>query len=567
MLTFLVIGILTLGKPILSQAQNSETVWSSVVITLYGDRVPLISPDLSILTPLGAQELYSAGSDFRTRYIVPPGSAVASNRTIHGISTDEIDNTQIFVESTFDPFNTASAQAFMQGLYPPTNRTIANLKNQLADGSQVQYPLGGYQYPQIYTASPWDPNSVWLAGGFNCNAYKSAGEQYLQSPDFQQTASATEAFYAGLEPDIFGGLLDSSMVNYQNAYNIFDYINYGYQWNSTIRRHLSVNDLFQIQTLADKREHAVNGNVSTDNEISTIAGQTLSAYVLDLLINNIETNGANNKLNLLFTSFEPMVSFAALAGLTDFYEDFYGLPKLGSSMIFEMFSSGGNSSDTYPAPSDLSVRFLFRNGTNSSDNTNPYPIFGRDRNSLEMNFNDFVANMESVMVASVGEWCAICSSPSIFCPAFANTTSSNSSGLPSLSSAKVSAATHPAVAGIIGALIALVLVGIILAAAMLVFGVRFFRSKTKRRSELAGFKGAEKLASDRDLTIVKGNGIGATVVGKGHERVGSWELGENSRAKEAGSREVSGGKRASFDDDGISIVEHHSEPVKVNERV
>ena len=567
MLTFLLVGLITLGKPILSQAQSSETIWSSVVITLYGDRVPLISPDLSILTPLGAQQLYSAGSNFRDRYIAPSSSAVATNKTIHGISTDKIDNTQLFVESTLDPFNSASAQAFMQGLYPPTNSTITNLKNQLASGLQVQYPLGGYQYPEIYTTPPWDPNSVWLAGGVSCRAYESAGDQYLKSSDYLETAAATESFYTGLEPDIFAGVLDNSVVNYQYAYYIFDYINYAYQWNSTIRRHLSVKDLFQIQTLADKREHAVNGNVSTGNRISAIAGQTLSAYVVNLLVTNIETNGASNKLNLLFTSFEPMVSFAALAGLTDFYEEFYGLPLLGSSMIFEMFSSGGNSTDTYPAVSDLSVRFLFRNGTDSSDNTNVYPIFGRDGNSLEINFSDFVASMEGVMIASVGEWCAICSSPSIFCPAFANNTSSNSSGSPSSSPVKVSAATHPAVAGTIGALIALVLVGFMLAIAMLVFGVRFFRSKTKRRSELAGFKGAEKLASDRDLTIVKGNGIGATVVGKGHERVGSWEMGENSRPREASSREISGGKRASFDEDGISIIEHNSEPVKVDERV
>ncbi|KAL9115588.1 MAG: hypothetical protein Q9187_007259 [Circinaria calcarea] len=562
MLTFLAVGILLLGKPILSRTQNPETVWSSVVVTLHGDRVPLISPDLSILTAVGAQQLHSAGGVFRDRYIAPSTPAVADNRIIRGISTDEIDNTQTFVESTLDPFNGGSAQAFMQGLYPPTNGTF-----RLSNGTEVQYPSDGYQYPQLYTASPWDPNSIWLAGGVNCNAYKDATEQYFRSTDFQEKVSETEAFYAGLEPDIFAGVLNNSLVNYRNAYYIFDYINYVYQWNSTIPPQLSVKTFFTIQTLADEWEHAVNGNVSAGNGISTIAGQTLSAHVLDLLVSNIQTNGANNKLNLLFTSFEPMVSFAALAGLTDFHNDFYGLPQPGSSMIFEMFSSGANFSNTYPDPSDLMVRFLFRNGTDSPDNITPYPIFDNDRNSLEMSFNDFVSGMENVMVTSVGEWCAICRSRSIFCAAFANDLSSNSTGSPSSSSAKVNAATRPAVAGIIGALIGLIMAGTVLAIAMLVFGVRFFRTKTKRRSELAGFKGAEKLASDRDLTIVKSSGVGATVVGKGHERVGSWELGESNRAKGAGSREVGGGPRASFDDDGISIVDHHSEPVKVVERV
>ena len=68
-----------------AQAQSTETVWSSVLVTLYGDRAPLISSGNS-LTPLGAQQLYSAGSLFRDRYIAPSSSNASSDLVINGIS-------------------------------------------------------------------------------------------------------------------------------------------------------------------------------------------------------------------------------------------------------------------------------------------------------------------------------------------------------------------------------------------------------------------------------------------------------------------------------------------------
>ena len=563
--------ILALSSPACSQNASTETIWSSVVVTRYGDRTPLISPQLSVLTPLGAQQLYSAGSLFRDRYIAPPSPGSDRLLQIDGISPFEIDVTQTFVQSTIDEFTLASAQAFMQGLYPPVNSlglsSILNSEYLLSNGSNVQFPLGGYQYPLIYTTSSLDPNSIWLAGGDNCQSYDNSGLEYFNTPEYSRIESDTAAFYASFEPGIFEGVLDNTTVNYHNAYLIWDYLSYGYTHNSTVQQHLPSADLFQAQTLADSWEFAINGNVSAGDGIRTIGGQTLAAYILGLLINNIENDGQANKLNLLFTSFEPMISFAALAGLPDLYTQFYGVPDLGSSMAFELFSYSDKSSATYPDPSDLNVRFLFRNGTNSTTNLDEYPLFGRGEGSVDMSFNDFVSSMENIMLASVGDWCTICNSTSVFCPAFVNGTVSNGGNTSSPSPAKSSPATHPAIAGIIGAIIALVLIGILLAVMMLIFGVRFYRLKAKRQSELGGFKGAEKLASDQDLSIIKGSGAGATVVGQSHERVGSWELGESSLAKETGGSGKEDRKRASFEGDGTSVIEQHFEPVRVEERV
>jgi hypothetical protein len=83
-----------------------------------------------------------------------------SNLAINGLSKDELDNTQTFSMSASDEFIVVSAQAFMQGLYPPLNislGTLLNLMSILANGSIIGFPLDGYQYPHIYTASPLEP--------------------------------------------------------------------------------------------------------------------------------------------------------------------------------------------------------------------------------------------------------------------------------------------------------------------------------------------------------------------------------------------------------------------------
>ena len=261
-----------------------------------------------------------------------------------------------------------------------------------------------------------------------------------------------------------------------------------------------------------------------------------------------------------------MISLASLIGLPDMYEQFFGLPDLGSSMVFEMFTAANVSTNNYPSTQELQVRFLFRNGTNSTNNLDEYPIFGNPETIMAMSLDDFSVAIEGIMTATIGEWCNVCESNSVFCPAYTNSTNSTSS----TTSPSISPASRPVVAGVIGAIIALILAGLVLALAMLLFGIRFHRRPNpKRRSHLGGFKGAEKMASDPDLTVLK-SGAGATVVREGqtqgHERVGSWELGEGSKGKDFGALpSAAEGRRPSFEADADD--ETHGEPVKVDERV
>ena len=452
---------------------------------------------------------------------------------------------------------------------------------------QSNHCLGGYQYPNIYATSSLDPYSIWLAGQTNCNGFLVSGSNYFDTPEYLSIAAATQDFYQSIATSVFGGELSNTDINCNNittfcimsalltkpldhnAYYIFDYVNYGYLYNQTIHDRITEDELAQLRTLADQWEFAINGNLSASgyykgDRIRSIAGQTLAAEILGLFLNSIETGGAASKLNLLFTTFDPMISLASLIGLPDMYENFFGLPELGSSMVFEMFTDANVSSNNYPSVAELQVRFLFRNGTNSTENLDGYPIFGNPETVMAMSLDDFTAAIEGIMTATVGEWCDVCQSDAVFCAAYTNTTNSSS---PS-TSAPLSPAARPAVAGVIGAIIALIIAGLLLALAMLLFGVRFHRRPNpKRRSHLGGFKGAEKMASDPDLTVLKG-AAGATVVRAGqtpgHERVGSWELGEGSKSKDFGVLpSAAEGRRPSFEAD----EEMHGEPVKVDERV
>ena len=418
----------------------------------------------------------------------------------------------------------------------------------------------------IYATSQLDPNSVWLAGEVNCNGFVYSGSEYFNTLEYKNTLTQTQVFYDSVGETIFGGELNISDVSYHNAYYLFDYINYGYTHNVSINKVISEEDLFQFRTLADQWAFAINGNTSASgfipgDRVRTIGGQTLAAEILGLLFNNVENRGTQSKLNLLFTTFDPMISLFSLLGLPDLYSQFYGLPSLGSSIVFELFTSSNTTFTTYPSPADMQVRFLFRNGTNSTENLDIYAIFGNSETEQAMSLNAFTSAMEGIMLSTVGDWCEVCQADTVFCPAYTNATASMTSS-PSKNS---NTGMHPAVAGVIGAIVALILAGLVLAFAMLVFSVRFHRSNAKRRSKLGGFKGSEKLASDADVNIIKG-GAGATVVkgpAPGHERVGSWELGEAGKGKDLGPEHGEHG-RPSFEADGDSI---RGVPVKVDEAV
>jgi hypothetical protein len=131
---------------------------------MYGDHTPLALSDPATLTPQGAHQMLDQGAAFRSRYLRP--ARHDQHVGIVGIESKPINNSHLNVEASTDQRSSASATAFLQGLYPPWPYTSCDLDvpphTRVANGSILNYPLNGYQYPNIRTISPEnDPDSIW----------------------------------------------------------------------------------------------------------------------------------------------------------------------------------------------------------------------------------------------------------------------------------------------------------------------------------------------------------------------------------------------------------------------
>lgn len=166
------IALLSLGA--LAQSSDDDLnakVWAVVAYINHGEKTPSLGGLEPVLTPLGARQMWRQGSAIRNRYLGTVNETDISNSTgnytIQGIAEHAIDNNQLTIMSQSDQWVAAGAVAFLQGLYPPNPDSFNDLAGgqemaqDLPAGSDlVDYPLGGYQYPNIQTLSLTDSSSV-----------------------------------------------------------------------------------------------------------------------------------------------------------------------------------------------------------------------------------------------------------------------------------------------------------------------------------------------------------------------------------------------------------------------
>lgn len=464
-----------------------------------------------------------------------------------------------------------------------------------ANGKQVDFPLQGYQYAQIHAAGALDPDFPYLGGSLDCPAFDIAAVNYASTASFQRNQNSSRAIYQAVGPSLLSDVLNEDAWDYENAYAIFDYLNYQNAHNATVARELggsnfrdpvtNISYLDQMRFYADHQQHAELGNLTAYNNytasttlpgsatgsISTLAGNLLAAKMLAQLQVAVQTGGEFYKLSLLFGDFEPLMSFFALSSLPALNSNFRGLPDFGSVAALELFSYSNVSSPQMPSTGDLFVQFLFRNGTDPSARFQAYPLFNRGPSETQMTWTDFQNAMEMVLVGNIGDWCTQCGAQNLFCAAW--NSSDAATGSSSSNSDKSKHELSPAVGGVIGAVVTLVVAGLIFALVMFLGGFRFHRVERRKRNDLGGFKGSQKLASDRDLTLPKGSAVvGASVERDspmsplGHERVGSWEL---NHKKELDVPNIAGAAESthklSFEDE--RGVDYFQDPVKPDERV
>jgi hypothetical protein len=224
----------------------------------------------------------------------------------------------------------------------------------------------------------------------------------------------------------FTAAFPQNLANFQYAYDLYEYALY--QFNHDKVTHdamLTANtsystDLAFLAELAGTQQRDLNGNLSVSGAIPgdmirAISGRMLAGKVLERMKINIASKGANNRLNLMFGSFEPFVAFFALSGLVNGNSEgnFQQLPNNGAAMMFELFSIDGNSS-TYPQTHDLWVRFLYRNSSISGTPFTPYPLFGDGNFPGRMQYVDFASAMQAIAVDGIAGWCTLCESINLF---------------------------------------------------------------------------------------------------------------------------------------------------------
>ena len=119
------LAVFLLPTPTLAQDDSKYTVWGSVIFSRTGERTPAILGDIPTqLTALGAQQQFGAGSFFRDRYLESFGSTNGlDSAPIVGLNANTPDVRQIYVAALDMQSTVASAQAFMQGFYPPFQLT------------------------------------------------------------------------------------------------------------------------------------------------------------------------------------------------------------------------------------------------------------------------------------------------------------------------------------------------------------------------------------------------------------------------------------------------------------
>lgn len=247
--------------------------------------------------------------------------------------------------------------------------------------------------------------------------------------------------------------------------------------------------------LADVHEWNLAFNAS--EPIRAIAGSVLAAQILQTLNGTLTARGASSapRLGIQFGAYATFMSFFGLAGLPAASQDFTGIVDYASAAVFELVTNAtgvvpGNKA-TYPAPQDVSVRFLFVNGTAAEHPLQPFPLFGGAQTVLP--WTDFVAGMQKFTIGDTPSWCRACGNYTGVCAdATGSGSGSGGNGTAGTASGESggsgSGGVSSPVAGVIGALVTL---AVILGLEALVMGVAGLRLVRKNRlASLSGSNGS-----------------------------------------------------------------------------
>ena len=252
---------------------------------------------------------------------------------------------------------------------------------------------------------------------------------------------------------------------------VYDLVHVSQIHNSSIPSDnlLTPETVFQLQTLADNHEYNLAFNSS--EPIRAIAGSVLAAQIIQQL-NMTITGKSKSQIGIQFGAYASFLSFFGLAQLPKVSDNFTGIVDYASSMTFELVTNATVTDTSYPSNDQISVRFLFSNGTASEHPLTPYPLFGQSETVLP--WNTFVDQMNKFAIGNQADWCTKCGNSTGVC-ASATSTFTGASG--STTSSPSAGGISKAVAGVIGAMVTLAVILGVEALIMLLAGLRVVNKK------------------------------------------------------------------------------------------
>ncbi|KAL5340660.1 histidine phosphatase superfamily [Aspergillus crustosus] len=456
---------------------SAEKVLGAYIFARHGDRTAKILKSTE-LTDLGYSEVYLTGSAYHSRYINS-----SSSQYIEGISEDVVKLSQLTASAPADAVLQNSATGFLQGVYPP----IGSISSQeLANGTTIESPLNGYQLIPLsfIDSGASSEDSTWLQSTSDCQNAILSSNNYYSSELYTNLLDSTADFYDSLAP-LINTSFSTTDANFKNAYSIFDYLNVGSIHNTT--NVPTDSQLHQAFLLANIGEYNLAYNSS--ESIRAVAGQTLAAEML-MGLNETVTGEGKVKLRIEFGAYATFLSYFGLAQLSAADDAFTGIPDYASSMAWELVTN--STSDSFPDPDDISVRFVFHNGTlTSSSELTSYPLYGETSPTIP--WSTFVEQTQKIAITSTEQWCQVCGNTDGQCASSSSNSDSDSDSA-STDSASGSGGISKAVAGVIGAMVTLaVILG--LEALFLVFGG--FRITKKGGATVAAAEVAENKSAYR----------------------------------------------------------------------
>ncbi|KAI0823176.1 histidine phosphatase superfamily [Trametes gibbosa] len=374
-------------------ADNSK-VLGVVMFARHGDRQGFYqdpetyTASATVITPLGEQQEYELGALVREQY-----TATNSSTYIQGIAASDalLQANQVVVRADaggeggviFD-----SAVALTQGLWPVTPKA----NTQLANGSTVTSPLGGYQYVPIESVEP--NQDVSLEGFTSCTAFDNHTAAFYDSAAFQAKQAEVAQFLTDLKP-----YMDGRPVTLENMWNIFDYMNVQSIHNATFANALPQGYLEQARDLANWHEYNVFSDTSVDG-IGNIAFRAMLPSVLTA-VQRIANASDPLKLHYSAIAYKPFLSLFNMTGVVADGALPPTIVNYAAAVVLEVRQTGS---------AEPVVRFNFKNGTDDAG-FRPYAmsVAGAGAGAAQdVPLAAFVNAFQPAAVNTTLEWCHVC---------------------------------------------------------------------------------------------------------------------------------------------------------------